>query len=329
MELILNTFGTSLNRDNEGFVVTNKDGRQRVPTIGIKSIQVGKGTQVTSDAIMLAIENEIDVVFVDRQGMPKGRVWSYQYGSISTIRKGQLNFTYDSDAVTWIKDILAQKISNQQATLLMLPESTVSAEEKRNAAISRMESYRNKILEISEGTQVCDIATQLRGLEGSASRLYFDTINYFIPEKYQFSSRSQHPAYDIFNALLNYGYGCLYGRIEGALIKAGVDPYIGLLHRDDYNRPALVFDVIEIYRIWVDYVVLNLINQNIVTDDFYSVGKDGSYWLEQLGRRVLIQSLNDYLEETITMPDSDNPRSRNTQITLYAQKLAQRFLSYT
>lgn len=68
MELILNTFGTSLNRDNEGFVITNKDGRQRVPTIGIKTIQIGKGTQVTSDAIMLAIENEIDVIFTDRQG---------------------------------------------------------------------------------------------------------------------------------------------------------------------------------------------------------------------------------------------------------------------
>lgn len=121
--------GTSLNRDNEGFVITNKDGRQRVPTIGIKTIQIGKDTQVTSDAIMLAIENEIDVIFTDRQGMPKGRVWSYQYGSISTIRKGQLNFIYDKDAIAWIKDILSQKISNQQATLLMLPEMSDLAEE--------------------------------------------------------------------------------------------------------------------------------------------------------------------------------------------------------
>ena len=144
MELILNTFGTSLNRDNEGFVITNKDGRQRVPTIGIKTIQIGKGTQVTSDAIMLAIENEIDVIFTDRQGMPKGRVWSYQYGSISTIRKGQLNFIYDKDAIAWIKDILSHKISNQQATLLMLPEMSDLAEEKRMIAIDKMENYREK-----------------------------------------------------------------------------------------------------------------------------------------------------------------------------------------
>ena len=30
MELVLNTFGVSLNRDNEGFVITSANGRQRV-----------------------------------------------------------------------------------------------------------------------------------------------------------------------------------------------------------------------------------------------------------------------------------------------------------
>ena len=39
MELVLNTFGTSLSRDNEGFVITHKDGKKRLPAIGIKSIQ--------------------------------------------------------------------------------------------------------------------------------------------------------------------------------------------------------------------------------------------------------------------------------------------------
>lgn len=38
MELVLNTFGTSLSRDNEAFVITHKDGRQRIPVVGIKSI---------------------------------------------------------------------------------------------------------------------------------------------------------------------------------------------------------------------------------------------------------------------------------------------------
>lgn len=322
MELVLNTFGTSLNRDNEGFVITHKDGRQRIPADGIKSIQISKGAQITSDAVMLAIENEIEVLFMDRSGMPIGRIWSPKYGSISTIRKGQLNFTFSKDALTWIKEIIRQKIENQQALLLMMKADTDDLNRKREKAISRLEDYRTKIASL-EGDIVSDVAAQLRGWEGVASKIYFEALNLFIPESYRFESRSQHPAMDITNAFLNYGYGILYGKIEGALIKAGIDPYIGVLHRDDYNRPVLVYDVIELYRVWVDYVVYSLVAQQVVTEEYYSVRSDGSYWLEGLGRRILIQSLNDYLEEVIQVKSVS--RSRLTQIQLYTQELAQKF----
>lgn len=322
MELVLNTFGMSLNRDNEGFVITHKDGRQRIPVDGIKSIQISRGAQITSDAVMLAIENEIEVLFMDKSGMPIGRIWSPKYGSISTIRKGQLNFTFSKDALTWIKEIIRQKIENQQALLLMMKADTDDLNRKREKAISRLEDYRTKIASL-EGDIVSDVASQLRGWEGVASKIYFEALNLFIPEDYRFESRSQHPALDITNAFLNYGYGILYGKIEGALIKAGIDPYIGVLHRDDYNRPVLVYDVIELYRVWVDYVVYSLVAQHVVTEEYYSVRSDGSYWLEGLGRRILIQSLNDYLEEVIQVKSVS--RSRLTQIQLYAQELAQKF----
>lgn len=88
----------------------------------------------------------------------------------------------------------------------------------------------------------------------------------------------------------------------------------------------MVYDVIEIYRIWVDYVVYSLIVQRVVTDEYYSIREDGSYWLEGLGRRVLIQSLNDYLDEVVTVKSVS--RSRLTQIQLYTQDLAQMFKKY-
>ena len=325
MELVLNTFGTSLNRDNEGFVVTHKDGRQRIPVAGIKSIQISRGAQITSDAVMLAIEHEIEVLFMDKSGMPIGRIWSPRYGSVSTIRKGQLNFTFSNDALQWIKEIIRRKIENQQALLLMMRTDNVAINRKREKNIARLEDYRTKITSLN-GEIVSDVAAQLRGWEGVASKIYFETLNDLIPEEYRFEMRTQHPAMDVVNAFLNYGYGVLYGKIEGALITAGIDPYIGILHRDDYNRPVLVYDVIELYRIWVDYVVYSLVVQQVVTDEYYSVREDGSYWLESLGRRVLIQSLNDYLDEIITVKGVN--RSRLTQIQLYAQDLAQLFKKY-
>lgn len=325
MELVLNTFGTSLSRDNDGFVVVYAEGRQRIPVEGIKSIQIGRGAQITSDAVILAIENEIEILFTDKSGTPVGRVWSPKYGSVSTIRKGQLNFTFTKDALEWIREILCEKIANQQALLLMLQTTDEARCRRRDKSISRLDDYITKIRTL-KGEIVSDVASQLRGWEGLSSKIYFETLNEFIPEEYRFEARSQHPARDIVNALLNYGYGLLYGKIEGALIKAGIDPYIGIMHRDDYNRPVLVYDVIEKYRVWVDYVVYSLVVQKVITDDYYSVRDDGSYWLEALGRRVLIQSMNDYLDEVVT--NKGVSRSRATQIQLYAQSLAQVFKKY-
>ena len=88
----------------------------------------------------------------------------------------------------------------------------------------------------------------------------------------------------------------------------------------------LVFDVIELYRVWVDYVVYSLISQNFINDEFYSIKSDGSYWLEGLGRRIIIQSLNDYLDEVIVMKGVS--RSRENHIFLYTQNLAQQFKKF-
>ena len=64
MELVLNTFGTSLSRDNEGFIITHKDGRKRLPVIGIKSIQIGKGV-----ALSLPIDKVMGPSFTSDEDM--------------------------------------------------------------------------------------------------------------------------------------------------------------------------------------------------------------------------------------------------------------------
>ena len=69
-----------------------------------------------------------------------------------------------------------------------------------------------------------------------------------MPERYKFESRSRNPTKGEFNVLLNYGYGVLYSMVEKAYIIAGLDPYIGFLHTDNYNKKSRVFDVIELFR---------------------------------------------------------------------------------
>lgn len=325
MDLIIQTFGTSVSRDNGSFVICNSEGRRRVSIDEVSSIQIGKGAQITSDAVLLAVEHEIEILFVDRSGQPSARVWSSRYGSISTIRKGQLIFVRSGDAVDWIKAILAKKMVNQQAMLISMNARHLIDDQIVDKAASRIEEFILKLREIKADV-VSDVAPTLRGWEGSASKIFFETLNCFLPEDYRMKGRSQHPAMDCVNAFLNYAYGILYGKVESALIKAGIDPYIGVMHRDEFNRPVLVYDVIEIYRVWADYVVYSIASQNIISDDLYSVGADGSHWLESLGRRILIQSMNDYLDEVVTINGAQ--RSRLTHISIFAQDLAQTFKKY-
>lgn len=314
-----------MNIDNNAFIVTNATGQQRIPCKDIDSIIVAKSTVLTSDALMLAVDYDIPVRFADKAGNSIGCVWSHKYGSISTIRKGQLVFTASSNAVNWIKEVITKKMENQLALLFMLQADSGKDQDIINKAAAKISLLMEKVNSL-HGDSVSDIAAYLRPYEGNASKIYFSALNAFIPEMFRFWERTQHPAKDVANAMLNYGYGILYGKVENALIRAGIDPYIGILHRDEYGKPVLSYDVIEVFRVWVDYIVYSLLVQNVVTEEYYSTDNFGAVWLEGLGRRVVIQSVNDYLSETELM--GGLKRSRETQIFLYAQKLAQTFKHY-
>jgi CRISPR-associated protein Cas1 len=321
MQLVLDTYGTSLQIENEQFLVKGKSGRQVIPVHSISSIVVNNGVKISTDAIFLAIDKEIDLIFIDKSGKPKGRIWSIQYGSISTIRKAQIEFLYTSMAIQWVKDLIITKLNNQVALLVSLQAAEEVQRRRIQKAIDAIEDHKIKIIKM-DGEHLTDMAPAIRGWEGAATRRYFEAVATFMPSGYQFEGRSQHPATNKFNALLNYGYGMLYGKVEGALIKAGLDPYTGVFHRDEYNRPVLVYDVIEKYRVWADHVVIQLCCSDIFIEECFSE-RNGSVWLEGLGKRILIQSVNDYLDEIIDR--NGLQRSRHTHILLEAQELATQF----
>src|SRR5690554_3035421 len=234
MNLVSNSYGATLKKGNNLFVIESSEGEQSFPPDVVKTISISKAARITSDAILLAIKHQVDVLFINDIGMPEGRIWSVQYGSISTIRKAQIDFLYSPRAVKWVKELIKNKIDSQVALLLALQpdrEENVKQHNIFKYAINSMEDYKRKI-GASKGEFISDIASSLRGWEGAASKKYFQTIKELLPTIYQFKIRSRRPATDPFNAMLNYAYGILYGKVEGALIKAGLDPYVGIFHRD-------------------------------------------------------------------------------------------------
>lgn len=317
-QLILNKRGTSLSVRNGMFLIRTPEFEKTVATHLVKSICLHPSTKLTHEVVQITIQEQIDLLFFDKKGFPIGRIWSNKFGSISTIRKNQILFAKSEKAHSWVRELILRKSNNQKMMVKILQGWDPILEDPANEILLKMNKYHQKIEELPLHDR-SEFFASLRGIEGIISKLYFGFISQSLPRSLQFERRSQRPAKDKFNAMLNYTYGMLYGQVESALIRAGIDPYLGIFHRDEYNRPVLGYDFIENYRVWADYVVCHLCFQEIIEDTFFSV-KDGIYWIESEGKRILITAMNSYLAEIVEI--GGLRRSRQTHIDLDAQNFA-------
>jgi CRISPR-associated protein Cas1 len=58
---------------------------------------------LSTDAIKLAMDNNIDVIFLDEFGDPFGRVWHSKLGSTTLIRRKQLEIANDERGLNLAK----------------------------------------------------------------------------------------------------------------------------------------------------------------------------------------------------------------------------------
>jgi CRISP-associated protein Cas1 len=301
MELNISTFGTYLHVKDELFEVRVKDAatqevrKQQFAATKVSRIVLSKGVALSTDAVHLAMLHHIDILFVENDGFPIGRVWHSKLGSTTKIRKRQLEASLNTIGVVAIKTWIAAKVENQTDFVRDLKKHRAQHADFLNDKIKRMEALQVSVLGL-EGDTVSAFADTLRGLEGTAGRLYFETLAYVLPPDYKFSGRSSRPAQDAFNAFLNYAYGVLYSRIEKALIIAGLDPYVGFLHRDDYNQLSFVFDFIEPYRIFADTVVFRLFSAKKVNKAHIDALANG-VTLNKEGKTLLITAFNAYFDD--------------------------------
>lgn len=299
MQLIINTYGTYVHVKDELFEVSlTKDGEKQKHHFAsqkITSILMSKGSALSTDAIILAIKNNIDIIVFEYDGMPIGRFWHSKPGSTSKIRKQQLEASLNESGVYWIKKWLTKKTENQIEFLKRLKSHRPNSAELIQDKIDLISSITTKIKEI-KGSKIEDIDSTLRGLEGTCGRIYFKVLSSLLADQYRFEGRSFRPATDPFNAFLNYAYGVLYSRVEKVLVIAGLDPYVGFMHRDDYNMKSMVFDFIEPYRIYAEEVVFKLFSAKKINDSHTSKITNG-YSLNAEGKDLLMQSLLRFLEE--------------------------------
>lgn len=228
-----------------------------------------------------------------------GRVWHSKLGSISTIRRKQLLLQDHPFGLILVKEWLEEKLENQ---INLLSNLAMNRRDERREqikeAIEKIRVEKNKISSIPNNKTVEDVRDSLQGYEGTAGRIYYGMLGKLIPSKYAFEKRSRNPAKDPFNCMLNYSYGILYSNVEKACIIAGLDPYIGIMHTDNYNKKALVYDLVEIYRGMMDEIVFKLFSTKKEQESFFDKVEDGFY-LNQEGKKALIEVYNQMLLKKI------------------------------
>src|SRR3972149_10356830 len=242
------------------------------------------------------MDHNIDIIFLDEFGDPFGRVWHSKLGSTTLIRRKQLEIADIEDglklAVSWVRN----KFDNQIELLKRLRNTRTQKSAEITTYIENLENGRSSLDNIS-GT-IDDQRGTIMGIEGSAGRIYFECLSFLMPDRYRFDGRSRNPAKDEFNVLLNYAYGVLYSKVEKACIIAGLDPYVGIIHTDHYNKKSLVFDLIENFRIWADETVIKLFAGREVKQEHFDKLENG-FTLNKEGKAMLVSAFNAFLDESI------------------------------
>ena len=89
-------------------------------------------------------------------------------------------------------------------------------------------------------------------MEGIAAQYYWKQL---------FDNFTRERDGDAPNNFLNFGYAVLRSMVARALVSSGLNPTIGIFHRNKYNPYCLADDLMEPYRPYVDELVLEWMNK--------------------------------------------------------------------
>ncbi len=144
----------------------------------------------------------------------------------------------------------------------------------------------------------------LRGLEGAGATAYFGAFDQMILGDrvlFSFGTRSRRPPLDPVNALLSFAYSMLAHDCAAALESAGLDAYVGFLHRDRPGRSSLALDLMEELRpCLADRFVLSAVNTRVFGRADFEQRAGGGVFLTDSARKAFFQRWHERKIETLS-----------------------------
>ncbi|SHF37531.1 CRISPR-associated protein, Cas1 family [Seinonella peptonophila] len=241
---------------------------------------INEDSTLSTGALSLLAEKGIDVVYFSGSEVV-GRFIGKENKNVR-LRIAQVEVHLDEEkSLAIARNFVLAKIKNTRTIVQRFARRKKLDLSKTDLALKQL---------MKKCIQVKDIDS-LRGMEGRAARVYFETFPQFIESSgFVFTGRSRRPAKDEVNALLNYGYALLRAELTGALSAAGLDPYIGFLHRERYGRESLSLDLMEEFRcVLVDNLITRIVNKKIIKPSDFIRDQGGFRLKDHARKRFLLE----------------------------------------
>ena len=266
-----------------------------VPVEDITSVVVCSSAQLTTQAIYSLLENGSHISYLNGRGEVVGSLGD-EHASLERMLVQQRCFADGICQRKLIREVLREKMMHQMQLLRLYAKRRNSDELKALAA--DVGCYRDAL----EHRELVD---ELRGLEGMASRRYFDGFPWMLRQDvWAWQGRNRRPPRDPVNSLLSFGYAVLEREVREGIAGARLDCRIGFLHSNDGRKDSLVYDLMELFRQDVsDRFVLRLLNnRELVPVDFHY--EDEACLLSDAARRKWFMRYEEYMQEPHTGDDS-------------------------
>lgn len=228
----------------------------------------GKGIGLSADLTMRLCEKDIPVVFTPLVGIPAAIALPVQT-TRSNLRQQQVLRRNDPDILKVGLSMLAAKVANQASVLKYFARYRKRTNDAAYSELTRCADGIRGIAETLDGLDPSAVAARASamGHEGRAAAKYWSSFAILIPGELSFPGRHTRHATDPVNSALNYIYGMLYGEVWRAVIRAGLDPYFGIIHGTERDQGSLVFDLIEEFRApFGDRLVLGMLGRGFALE---------------------------------------------------------------
>lgn len=236
-----------------------------VPVYQINSILIeGSKINIPASLIKLCSQEKIPLHILTNQHKHYGSL-HFTTDNLVLNRQTQFQALLDENWRLYLaKQILHQKLSIQQKMVQYWgSQSSVSLIEKCLKKINSKAKFQG-----------------LMGTEGQAAIIYWSVFGRTAEEisdnQFSWPGRVKNPTLDPINSMLSLAYGLLATQCQTSLTLQGLDPYLGILHKTNPDRPALTYDLMEVYRsLVVDLWVLGLLQNKIFEPKDFTFTKEG------------------------------------------------------